>query len=92
MPSATGLRDGTSRLDVLGALVPALRKACGRIGFLDADELREFAARDLARGRPCTHPARGIVRGVTPAGELIVDEGSVTRHYRAGSLVLQEAP
>jgi BirA family biotin operon repressor/biotin-[acetyl-CoA-carboxylase] ligase len=92
VPGATGLRDGVSRLDVLAALVPALRAACARAGRLDAAELREFAHRDLARGRRCVEPSAGVVCGITPSGELVIDEPRGVRHYRAGSLVLEETP
>jgi hypothetical protein len=54
--------------------------------------LREFAARDVARGRRCTEPSRGVVAGITPSGELIIDESEGARLYRAGSLVLEEGP
>src|SRR5687768_13563518 len=41
------LGDDVSRRDVLGELVPALRAASAARGHLDADELREFAKRDV---------------------------------------------
>jgi BirA family transcriptional regulator, biotin operon repressor / biotin---[acetyl-CoA-carboxylase] ligase len=90
IPAAVGLRDGTSRIDVLASLVPALRDAAGRRGALDATELDEYAARDYARGRRCVRPARGIVAGVTSVGELAVQTATGVEHYRAGSLVLEE--
>jgi BirA family transcriptional regulator, biotin operon repressor / biotin---[acetyl-CoA-carboxylase] ligase len=88
--AAVGLRDGASRIDVLASLIPALRDAAARRGPLDATELSEYAARDYARGRRCITPARGIVVGVTPAGELAVRTTDRIEHHRAGSLAFEE--
>ena len=52
-PNATGLESGTRRLDVLPWLIDELRTALTAEGPLSDDELEEFNARDLARGRPC---------------------------------------
>jgi BirA family transcriptional regulator, biotin operon repressor / biotin---[acetyl-CoA-carboxylase] ligase len=90
VPGAIGLRGDTPRLEVLAALVPAVRAAAARAGLLDADELREFAARDYAHGRRCTQPSAGVVRGVTAAGELLIEDTGGVRSHRAGSLVLEE--
>jgi BirA family biotin operon repressor/biotin-[acetyl-CoA-carboxylase] ligase len=90
LPGAAGLRAGTSRIDILASLVPALRAAASRRGPLGPNELREYAGRDYARGRRCVTPARGIVTGVTPAGELAVQTADGIEHYRAGSLLLEE--
>jgi hypothetical protein len=71
------------------------------MGPLDDAELEAFARRDLARGRPCIEPVRGVVRGIDASGALVVDVAlsgdgaaattfaSLTR-VRAGSLVLAE--
>ncbi len=88
--TAAGLEPGTDRLDVLGELVPAIRAAAGASGPLGADEMEEFNARDLARGRICVEPARGRVAGITPAGELLVALADSVAPFRSGSLVLQE--
>ncbi|MFN2567902.1 MAG: biotin--[acetyl-CoA-carboxylase] ligase [Gemmatimonadaceae bacterium] len=90
LANAAGLRDSVSRLDVLASLVPAVRAAAAAAGPLDRRELDEFAARDIARGRRCLRPAPGVVAGVTAAGELAVHTPAGIRHYRSGSLVLQE--
>lgn len=90
MPAAGALRPGVSRIEVLASLVPALRAAASQRGTLDASELSEYARRDYARGRSCLTPARGIVVGVTPVGELAVRTPDGIEHYRAGSLVLEE--
>lgn len=87
---AAGLGPGTSRVDVLRALAPALREAALEKGFLRPSELEAFASRDLARGRRCVAPAPGRVAGITATGGLRVaaEGGEVT--VRSGSLVLEE--
>jgi BirA family biotin operon repressor/biotin-[acetyl-CoA-carboxylase] ligase len=90
---ATGLRAGTSRLDVLAAVVPAIRRAASRTGGLDAADLEAFAARDLAAGRECVEPVAGRVQGIDKSGALLVDVasgGTQVTAVRAGSLVLKE--
>jgi hypothetical protein len=58
---------------------------------LRPDELEEFNARDLARGRKCLEPARGRVAGITPSGELLVALADSVAPFRSGSLVLENA-
>jgi BirA family biotin operon repressor/biotin-[acetyl-CoA-carboxylase] ligase len=87
---AGSLEPGTDRLDVLSELVPALRIAAGATGSLEAAELEEFNARDLARGRACTEPALGRVAGITPEGKLLVALADSVTSFRSGSLVLEE--
>lgn len=91
VPEAAALRLGTPRLDVLAALVPALRAAAARQGELDSSELAALAARDVARGRRAVAPGEGIVTGVSPAGELLLElpDGALVAH-RSGSLVFAE--
>jgi BirA family biotin operon repressor/biotin-[acetyl-CoA-carboxylase] ligase len=88
---AAGLEPGTSRLDVLGELVPSLRAATLRSGALVGAEMEEFEARDLARGRVCRQPAMGRVAGITPTGELLVALADSVAQFRSGSLVLEDA-
>lgn len=88
--SSASLRSGTSRLELLDDLVPVLRRAAAVSGPLRPAELEEFAARDLAVGRACRSPAAGRVRGITPAGELLVACEERNATFRAGSLVLEE--
>ncbi len=85
---AGALEDGTRRIEVLTELVPALRAAASAIGNLTSVELTEWNARDLARGRLCREPARGIVEGITPGGELLVALADSVARFRSGSLVL----
>ena len=90
-PNATGLRDSTSRLDVLDAIIPAIRRAATRVGPLTDDERNAFSARDLAAGRRCTDPLPGIVSGIDASGALLVRSTEGVVAVRAGSLVLTEA-
>jgi BirA family biotin operon repressor/biotin-[acetyl-CoA-carboxylase] ligase len=90
MTDAAGLELGTERLDVLGDLVPSVRKAARANGPLTADEREEFNARDLARGKACIQPAIGRVAGITPTGELLVALADSVVPFRSGSLVLRD--
>jgi BirA family transcriptional regulator, biotin operon repressor / biotin---[acetyl-CoA-carboxylase] ligase len=87
---AAGLEPGTARVDVLVELIPSLRLAASATGPLGAEELEEFNARDLARGRTCIQPARGRVAGITPTGELLVALADTVAPFRSGSLVLED--
>ena len=91
LENAAGLEPGTERLDVLTELVPALRKAARASGPLGRDELEEFNARDLARGKACLEPALGRVAGITPTGELLVALADSVTQFRSGSLVLEDS-
>jgi BirA family biotin operon repressor/biotin-[acetyl-CoA-carboxylase] ligase len=91
-PGAAALLPGTSRLDVLEELVPALRAATAVRGSLSSRELAEFEARDLARGRICREPALGTVRGISTDGELVIATQDGERAFRGGSLVLEGIP
>lgn len=92
VPNAGSLEPGTERLDVLAELVPALRRAATVTGPLDSEELEEFNARDLARGRMCIEPALGRVAGITAKGELLIALADTVAPFRSGSLVLEESP
>lgn len=89
-PRATALRPGTSRLDVLRAIVPRLRAAAASTGGLTPDERAAFAARDLAAGRMCVEPVPGRVVGIDGRGALLVESAGGVIEARAGSLVFQE--
>ena len=52
-----------------------------------AAELAEFAGRDLAVGQRVLLPAQGLVRGISPEGELLVETAAGVVPHRAGSLV-----
>ncbi len=87
---AAGLEPGTDRLDVLGELIPGIRAAAQARGPLRREEIEEFNARDLARGRKCIQPALGRVAGISAAGELLVALADSITPFRSGSLVLEE--
>ena len=42
--------------------------------------------RGYARGRRCARPARGVVKGITSDGALIIASESGVTRYRGGSL------
>jgi BirA family transcriptional regulator, biotin operon repressor / biotin---[acetyl-CoA-carboxylase] ligase len=85
---AAGLSSGTQRVDVLRAIVPALREAVAARGLLIRAEIARFRERDMASGRRCVAPAAGTVAGIDVDGALLVDQPDGRNAYRAGSLVL----
>jgi BirA family transcriptional regulator, biotin operon repressor / biotin---[acetyl-CoA-carboxylase] ligase len=89
---AAGLEPGTNRLDVLGELIPGIRAAAQARGPLRPEEMDEFNARDLARGKICVQPALGTVAGISESGELLVAMADSVTPFRSGSLVLEELP
>lgn len=86
---AAALEPGTSRVDVISALIPELRAAAAMHDVLTSSEMEEYAARDLARGRTCLEPLRGRVIGIASSGELLVELSDSIAHVRSGSLILQ---
>jgi len=88
VPTAA-LREGVRRADVLHALIPRIREAAQARGGLSAAELATWVTYDLAIGRRCSAPERGVVAGVQADGALRVTlaDGS-ERTHRSGSLVL----
>jgi len=90
VPRSAALEASSQRAAVLATLVPALRTAAASRGVLSAAEIDGFAERDMARGRPCREPARGIVQGIDARGALVIrtDGGTVTQ--TSGSLVLED--
>lgn len=89
MEEAAGLRAGVTAPEVLAVIVPVLQRAATRRGALSAAELDAFARRDIAAGRGCAEPARGIVRGINESGELLVESAEGLTPHRSGSLVLE---
>jgi BirA family biotin operon repressor/biotin-[acetyl-CoA-carboxylase] ligase len=90
-PAAAMLDPDTSRVAVICALGPELRTAAATPGMLTPDEMEEYAARDLARGRNCVAPVCGRVAGIATSGELLVELADSVARVRSGSLVL-DAP
>lgn len=90
-PGGAALGDDVSRVEVLGELVPALRAAAAARGHLDAGEIREFAERDVTRGRACREPVAGVVSGILANGALVIETSHGREQVREGSLVLEES-
>lgn len=86
LTEAIGLPDADA-VQVLAEMVPAIRAAAFASGPLRADELAAFARRDLAVGHRVSEPARGLVRGISPTGELLLETSTGIEPHRAGSLV-----
>jgi BirA family biotin operon repressor/biotin-[acetyl-CoA-carboxylase] ligase len=89
---AASLRTSVRRAAVLKAVVPAVLTAAARTGELSAEELSEFAGRDIASGREILEPLAGTVRGVAPSGALLVEAAGVVQEVRTGSLVFRASP
>lgn len=87
---AAGLPRGTDRVQVLAAVVGAVRTACAAGGWLTEDELRRYALRDLLVGRRVRAPAEGIVVGIASSGAIILRTAQGTEQYRAGTIQLAE--
>ena len=86
VPNSAAVRPGVSRLELLDALVPAIRAAAAAEGSLSPAELAEFDARDYARGRHCALPADGVAEGITSDGALVIRSSGGTARFRSGSL------
>lgn len=76
VPVATAtVRPGSSRLEVVAALVPAMRQAAARSGALTPEEAARWRTLDALAGRPVAAPVAGVVAGVSAAGALVVRRG-----------------
>jgi BirA family biotin operon repressor/biotin-[acetyl-CoA-carboxylase] ligase len=91
MPRARGLKHGTSRLSVLSAIVPAMRVAAHRVGPLTDPELAAWKARDRLAGRRVSAPVAGVIGGILPTGELLIETADGPAALRSGSVTLEEA-
>ena len=89
--TATAVKPGSDRVEVLAAIVSGIRSAAASRGPLSHTELASFANRDMASGRRCTQPMPGIVRGINSHGALLVERSGSTAVVREGSLVLEGA-
>ncbi|MHB1313075.1 MAG: biotin--[acetyl-CoA-carboxylase] ligase, partial [Gemmatimonadaceae bacterium] len=90
LEGATGLQAGSRRVDVLAAVMPAMRLAAAAEGPFSEAELARYAARDVTAGRRIVRPAEGVVAGVAASGELLVDTGTGRVACHGGSLVFAE--
>ena len=89
VPSAAALRRG-ERLDVLEAIVNAVRAGVAATGELTADERARYAARDALAGRRIVAPAIGRVAGISATGSLLVDTERGREQHRAGTIRFAE--
>ena len=89
-PGGAALGPQVSRREVLAELVPAIRAAASARGHLSDAELAEFATRDIAAGRRCREPVKGIVTGIGPDGALMIETMDGVKRVVEGSLVLEE--
>lgn len=89
--AAGALRPGTSRIDALACILPAVRVACDARGHLSPGEVAAFQARDLAVGRHVVAPAAGIVRGIDGTGAIVISTSRGEQRCRSGSLQFAEA-
>jgi BirA family biotin operon repressor/biotin-[acetyl-CoA-carboxylase] ligase len=87
---AAGVRATASRLSILDAIIPGVRRAASQHGSLTTDEINAFARRDFVRGRQIVQPVVGVVQGIDARGALRVDVGTEVVAVRSGSLVLKE--
>jgi BirA family biotin operon repressor/biotin-[acetyl-CoA-carboxylase] ligase len=91
LPGTAGLAPGAARVEILAALVPAIRAAARATGELAPPERSAWSARDWVRGRELVLPARGTAAGIGADGALIVRTAGGLEHCTAGSLVLAES-
>jgi BirA family biotin operon repressor/biotin-[acetyl-CoA-carboxylase] ligase len=90
VPRAVSLESGASRVDVLAAIIPAMRSAAARQGKLTQPELEEWTQRDWLAGRRISSPARGHVRGIVAGGELLVETDKGLETFRAGTVTVED--
>ncbi len=85
------LRDDVHRVELLEALIPAVRRAAQCDGSLSERERMRWNDVDAMVGRRCVSPSEGVVVRVESDGALTVraHDGVITRH-RSGSLFLRE--
>jgi BirA family biotin operon repressor/biotin-[acetyl-CoA-carboxylase] ligase len=82
------LPSGTTRLDILGGVVPSLRLSLAdRPPRLDWFELEEFASRDWLYGRELKAPVRGRAAGINERGHLLVEGMDGTTEEALGGSV-----
>ncbi len=86
---ARGLRITKSRLDVLDAIIPAMRNAARCQGPLTDREVADWSERDHLFGRRIRYPVAGVARGILPTGELQVESPDGLTALRSGSIALE---
>lgn len=88
---SASLATSANRIDVLSAIVPALRSAAMQSGKLTETELGEWRRRDCLAGRRIATPIRGRVLGVLASGELLVETDRGPEAVRTGTVTMEEA-
>ena len=88
MPGAAGMPAGVRRLDVLRAVVSAVRAAAGSPGHLTPGELHRYQRRDALAGRALIQPARGRAAGIVADGSLAIATDAGRQYFRAGTVEL----
>lgn len=83
---AAWLPAGSARLDVLRAVVSAVRQAAASRGPLTSAEIASFDERDALAGRRIVSPGIGSVEGIDPTGALLVRHDGGVRAYRSGTV------
>jgi BirA family transcriptional regulator, biotin operon repressor / biotin---[acetyl-CoA-carboxylase] ligase len=87
---SVSLTTSANRVDVLAAIVPALRTAAMQSGRLTPSEMDEWQKRDRLAGRRIATPSRGRVLGVLASGELWVETDRGPESVRAGTVTMEE--
>jgi BirA family biotin operon repressor/biotin-[acetyl-CoA-carboxylase] ligase len=87
---AAGLRDGVQRVEVLTAVVGAVRSAAAARGELSPSEIERYRERDALRGRRVISPSDGTVVGVAASGALLVETAAGREQHRAGTVRFAE--
>lgn len=90
MVRAGCLNPDAKRLDVLAAIIPAMRSAARQHGKLTDAELAEWRTRDFLAGKMISLPIVGRVVGMLASGELEVETQSGLQVVRAGTVLLEE--
>lgn len=84
--TAAGLRPGASRVEVLEAVVRAVRSAGAAEGELTDAELERYRVRDALVGRRIVSPGIGTVTGISAVGALLVEGAAGTEEHHAGTI------
>jgi BirA family biotin operon repressor/biotin-[acetyl-CoA-carboxylase] ligase len=90
VPDAAALPSGVNRIDVLIAIVRAVRATASVEGPLAKEELERFASRDALRDRRIVSPTRGRVAGISASGALAVETSGGREQHRAGTVRFAE--
>jgi BirA family transcriptional regulator, biotin operon repressor / biotin---[acetyl-CoA-carboxylase] ligase len=90
VPDAAGLGAGVQRIDVLTAIVGAIRSAAAATGELSPSEIERYRDRDVLVGRRIVAPAVGTVTGIAATGALVVRTADGSELHRTGTIRFAE--